>query len=117
MPHERAGDTRFEFRHALVQEAAYSELLPGERSRVHAGYAQVLAKIPGRDASRAMELAHHWEAAGDLPRAFDARIQAGLAAEAIYASAEARAGFEHALELWDEILTPPRVRRSIGWSS
>src|SRR4029079_4742794 len=73
-------------------------------------FARALAETPGRDASRAMELAHHWEAAGDLPRAFDASIQAGLAAESIFAYAEARAGFEHALELWVHI--PDAAARS-----
>ena len=83
----------------------YGELLPGERTRLHAAFAQALADEtpPRRDASRAAELAYHWQAAHDLPRAFDAWIGAGIAAEAIYASAEARASFEHALELWDQV--------------
>jgi DNA-binding CsgD family transcriptional regulator/tetratricopeptide (TPR) repeat protein len=101
--HDGTVDAPFAFRHALVQEAAYAELLPGERSRLHAAFATALAETPGHDASRAMELAVHWQAAQDLPRAFDAWIRAGLAAEGIFASAEARAGFEHALELWDRV--------------
>jgi DNA-binding CsgD family transcriptional regulator len=95
---------RLTFRHALVQEAVYSELLPGERARLHAAFARAIsAEGPDTDASSAAELAYHWQAAQDLPRAFDAWIKAGLAAEAIYASAEVREDFEHALELWDRV--------------
>ena len=42
-----AGDGAYGFRHALVKEAVYAELLPGERTRLHARYATALA---GRDA-------------------------------------------------------------------
>jgi DNA-binding CsgD family transcriptional regulator/tetratricopeptide (TPR) repeat protein len=102
---EGAAEERYAFRHALVQEAVYGELLPGERTRLHAAFALALADQMQTDAgsSRAAELAYHWQAAHDLPRAFDAWIRAGLAAEAIYAFAEARANFEHALELWNRV--------------
>ena len=105
VPQEGATEERYAFRHALVQEAVYGELLPGERTRLHAAFARALADEgpPGSDASRAAELAYHWQAAHDLPRAFDAWIRAGMAAEAIYASPEAREDFEHALELWAKV--------------
>jgi DNA-binding CsgD family transcriptional regulator/tetratricopeptide (TPR) repeat protein len=105
VPLDGAAEERYAFRHALVQEAVYGELLPGERSRLHAAFARALAdEMPtDGDSSRAAELAYHWQAAHDLPRAFDAWIRAGRAAEAIYAFAEAREDFEHALELWDQV--------------
>ena len=89
----------------LSSEALYGDLLPGERTRLHAAFARALAAEaqPDGEAFRAAELAYHWQAAHDLPRAFDAWISAALAAEAIYAFAEARASFEHALELWDQV--------------
>ncbi len=98
-------DGRYAFRHALVREAAYDELLPEERSRLHSAFAEALAAdvIGQADATRAAELAYHWHAAHDLPRAFAAWIRAGIAAEAIYAYADARASFEQALDLWDQI--------------
>ena len=102
---EGPAGVRYAFRHALVQEAVYGDLLPSARTRLHAAFARELAdEAPSAaDSSRPAELAYHWQAAQDLPRAFDAWIRAGIAAEAIYASAEAREDFEHALELWDEI--------------
>ena len=38
---EGQGD-QYVFRHALLQEASYGDLLPGERTRLHAAYAQAL---------------------------------------------------------------------------
>ena len=38
-----SGDA-YAFRHALLREAVYHELLPGERSRIHAAYAALLAE-------------------------------------------------------------------------
>src|SRR6266496_2674896 len=36
----------YAFRHALTQEALYGELLPGDRARLHAGFARVLTEHP-----------------------------------------------------------------------
>jgi DNA-binding CsgD family transcriptional regulator/tetratricopeptide (TPR) repeat protein len=97
-----AADGTYGFRHALVKEAVYTELLPGERTRLHARFAAALAArdIAG-DPGPAAELAWHWYAAHDLERALPAAVAAGLAAERAYAFAEARRQFERALELWD----------------
>src|SRR5215207_8256585 len=96
------GDGTYGFRHALVKEAVYGELLPGERTRVHARFAAALAArdIAG-DPGPAAELAWHWYAAHDLERALPAAVAAGLAAERAYAFAEAQRQFERALELWE----------------
>jgi hypothetical protein len=48
----------YAFRHALLQEAVYADLLPGERTRMHAAYAARIQSIPqGRGADA--RLAHH----------------------------------------------------------
>ncbi len=62
------------FRHALLAEAVYDDLLPGERVRLHAAYAAVLA---GRTDRRAAELARHARASHDLPTAYSASVAAG----------------------------------------
>ena len=46
----------YAFRHALLQEAVYADLLPGEQVRLHAAYARLLAAEPE---GAAAELAHH----------------------------------------------------------
>ncbi|MGH2813886.1 MAG: ATP-binding protein, partial [Actinomycetota bacterium] len=42
-----ADDGTYGFRHALVKEAVYAELLPGERTRLHARFAAALAARDG----------------------------------------------------------------------
>ena len=103
-----AGDGAYGFRHALVKEAVYAELLPGERTRLHARFAAALAgRDGGGEPGLAAELAWHWYAAHDLEQALPAAVEAGVAAERAYAFAEAQRQFERALELWERA-GPPR---------
>ena len=96
---------RYAFRHALVQEAAYDDLLPSERRALHAAYARAIdARQAGGGAaaaSRLVELAYHWTAALDHDRALPAAVAAGDASRAVYAYAEAARQYERAIELWD----------------
>ena len=98
---------RYQFRHALVQEAAYDELLPSERRSLHGAYARAIEARPGggggAEASRLVELAHHWTAAHDPTRALAAAIEAADASRAVYAYAEAARQYERAIELWDVV--------------
>ena len=66
-----AGDGRYSFRHALLGEAVYDDLLPGERVRLHAAVrrrAAPRAAAPGT----AAELARHARLANDLDTALTA---------------------------------------------
>jgi DNA-binding CsgD family transcriptional regulator len=91
----------FRFRHALLAEAIYATLLPGEREEAHARLADQLAR--GEEHAVAAELAPHWEAAGRAAEAFAASVDAAREAEAVFGLAEARAHLERALRLWDEV--------------
>ncbi len=102
VPVDAHGKERYSFRHALMQEVLYADLLPRERTRLHAAFARALESQPER-AAVAGALAHHLQGAHDLPRAFRAWIDAGLAAEGMAAFAEAAASFGRALAMWDEI--------------
>jgi DNA-binding CsgD family transcriptional regulator len=91
------------FRHALLREALYDDLLPGEREPLHAALARALERDPELSATgtgAAAELAYHWAEARELPAAFRASIEAGEQAEAVFAFAEARGHFERAIGLW-----------------
>ena len=77
------------FRHALVQEAVYGELLPVQRGPLHAAYARALdRRIEHRGGDAGMgagvtavelaQLAYHWHAAGDQGQALPA-FRAGRA--------------------------------------
>jgi DNA-binding CsgD family transcriptional regulator/tetratricopeptide (TPR) repeat protein len=108
------------FRHALVQEAIYDDLLPVQRGPLHAAYARALERrIEGRgdgagagggSAVERGQLAYHWYAAHDLGQALLASVRAGQAAEAASALAEALGHYERALTLWDR--APEAAARS-----
>ena len=100
------------FRHALLQEVIHGDLFPGERARCHAGFALALEaraadRALGRSGSgpapTAEELAYHWDAAGDDRRALAATIEAGRAAELVYAWLDAHRHYLRAIELWERV--------------
>jgi DNA-binding CsgD family transcriptional regulator len=101
-------DGDYEFRHALVREAVHDDLLPGERSRLHARYAQVIESEPHLvDADRApAEIAHHWFSARDPARALVAAHRAADAAGQRYAFAERARLLDRMLELWEQVPDP-----------
>jgi DNA-binding CsgD family transcriptional regulator len=96
----------YAFRHALLQEAVYGDLLPGERVRLHAAYAGMLATDP--DGAPA-ELAHHRWASNDLAGALAASVRAAEAAVAVLAPAEALRHLTTALRLWERAPDPAAV--------
>jgi DNA-binding CsgD family transcriptional regulator/tetratricopeptide (TPR) repeat protein len=98
------------FRHALVAEAVYDDLLPGERVRLHAAYADALAREPNR--SRA-ELARHALASHDLDTAYLASVQAGDQAMAVAAPQDALAHYEMALDVAPRASTAPADRADL----
>ncbi|MFG2059559.1 AAA family ATPase [Micromonospora sp. NPDC048930] len=104
-------DGDYEFRHALVREAVHDELLPGEHARLHARYAAAIEAQPHLVAAgRApAEIAHHWYAAHDHPRALLAARVAACAAADRYAYAEQSRLLERVLELWE--LVPDAAER------
>lgn len=101
-----AGGVFYNFRHALLGEAVYDDLLPGERVRLHARYVAALADgaAPGTSA----ELALHARRAADFDRAVTASIEAGDEAMAVGGPDEAADHFQQALELLED---PDRVQR------
>ena len=107
------GEDGYEFRHALLREVVEADLLPGERTRLHAAYAKALAERPALagalPAVAAAELAAHWDGAGEPARALPARVAAGLAAEHARAFAEADRHYQRALELWEQVTDPDRL--------
>lgn len=94
----------YAFRHALLGEAVYDDLLPGERVRLHAAYAAALTA--GSAPGTAAELARHARAAMDLDTALEASVRAGREAALVGGPDEAAQHLQQALEL---LADPRRV--------
>jgi DNA-binding CsgD family transcriptional regulator/tetratricopeptide (TPR) repeat protein len=95
-------DGAYTFRHALLQEAVYGDLLPGERSRTHAAYAARIRSRPqgrGHDA----KLAYHSMQSSDLVTALPASLRAMDEAEKLGAPGSALRHVEQALSIWDAV--------------
>ncbi len=99
-----AGDDEvMQFRHGLVREAVYEELLPGERLALHTAVAVAVETVHAGsdvDAAVASELAHHWYEARDARQALPALLRAGRAAERMFAFGNTFAHYHLALSLW-----------------
>ncbi len=87
---------RFRFRHGLLAEAIYRDLLPGERNGLHRAFLRALTEQPG---AADAELARHALAAGDHDAALPASVRAAEAAAASAGPAEALRHYEVALRL------------------
>lgn len=103
-----ADGSSYTFRHALVAEAVYEDLLPFERSRLHLQLAEALAAGDPAPPDRhppgaAAEIARHRLAALDVAGALPAFVEAGAAAQRVGAFAEAGRHFGTALQLWDRV--------------
>ena len=81
------GGDRYSFRHALLSEAVYGDLLPGERVRLHAAYVRALGEQPS--AGTAADLARHARGAHDHVTAAKASVLAGDEAISLAAPDEA----------------------------
>jgi DNA-binding NarL/FixJ family response regulator len=107
IPDDKEG---YSFRHALLREAVYGDLLPGERTRLHAAMGALLAEpdrlaVPGT----AAELAQHCLASHDVEGAFAASIRAAREAKDLGAPAEAHRHYDQALALWERVGEPQQV--------
>jgi len=100
---EREAGAGYAFRHALLREAVYNDLMPGERTRLHARLAALLAQRGPKTPGMAAQLAHHSLASHDIPGAFTASIKAGKEAARLGAPAEAHRHYDQALALWDRV--------------
>jgi predicted ATPase len=93
-----APQSAYLFKHALVQDAAYSTLLRTRRQELHARVATVLEQHFADLVERQPELlAHHLTAASDFERAVDQWLKAGQHAAARLAHLEAISHFDRGL--------------------
>ncbi|MCL2419650.1 MAG: AAA family ATPase, partial [Conexibacteraceae bacterium] len=99
---------RFGFRHALLREVVYDDLLPGERSALHLDLARALeAADPYEciedEAGRVAQVAAHYSAAGLQADALRATIHAAREATRVHAYPEMADLYQRAHELWARV--------------
>ena len=105
-----AEDSRWiAFRHALLAEAIYVDLLPGELAGLHARYLRELLADPALGSQA--QIAHHAFRSHDLPAALAASHAAAHEAAEVLAPAEELRHLETVLQLWDAV---PQAATVVG---
>ncbi len=105
----------WQFRHALIRDAAYSSQARADRESSHLRIARILeVDFPHIAAGHPELLAYHWGSAGEIEPAVKYRIQAGLQAQGRSAHHEAVGHFKTGLELLSR-LTGAGGRQKLEW--
>jgi predicted ATPase len=106
---------RYMFKHALIQDAAYTSLLKSTRQQYHQQIAQLLeARFPETVVAEPELLAHHYTEAGCHTQAVGYWQQAGTRALQRSANVEAIAHVQSELELLTALPdTPQRIQREL----
>ncbi|WP_246260581.1 helix-turn-helix transcriptional regulator [Cellulomonas taurus] len=94
-------DDRVAFRHALLAEAVYADLLPGEQVALHRDYLRAIAEQP--TLGTAAERAHHALLARDDRSALSAAREAATEAARLLAPDEELRHLETVLRLWPAV--------------
>ncbi|BAL08492.1 ATP-binding protein [Bradyrhizobium japonicum] len=109
----------FTFKHAMIQEVAYSSLLMEERRELHARVASWLLQDTSiEESSQPAVLGYHYARASNVPEAIEAWLQAGKSALRRSATKEAVAHLREGLSLISKMpASPRRFEAEIGLQS
>ena len=103
----------YQFKHALIRDAAYEALLKSRRKDLHRLVAHTInEKFAALRATQPEVLARHWMEAGDTEQAIAQWSEAGKAAEARNAFLEAQESYQQALTLLK--LLPESPKRDVS---
>ena len=110
-----APDATYQFKHALIRDAAYEALLKSRRKDLHRMVARTIhEKFPALKEAHPEVLARHWTQAGETEPAIAEWSKAGEAAEARNAFSEALESYQQALALLNLLPeSPDRDRREL----
>jgi predicted ATPase/class 3 adenylate cyclase len=108
-------DADYQFKHALIRDAAYEAVLRSRRKELHSRIARVLVeRFPERVTSAPELLAHHYTEAGLVEQAIPYWEQAGRNAAQRSANAEASSHLTTALQLLRTLPdAPDRTRQEL----
>ncbi|GAB3205500.1 regulatory protein, luxR family [Marinactinospora thermotolerans DSM 45154] len=98
----------YRFRHALLREAVHQDLLPGQHTRLHLRWAEVIDAHPDLvpPDRLAVEQAHHYHAAREPARALGAAWRAARHAARSFGYAEELRMLERVIALWGRVADP-----------
>jgi len=103
-----APDATYQFKHALIQDAAYEALLKSRRKELHRQVARMIdEKFLTIKETHPEVLARHWTEAGEIEPAIVERSKAGKIAESRYAFKEAQESYQRALALLNLLSESP----------
>jgi class 3 adenylate cyclase/tetratricopeptide (TPR) repeat protein len=103
----------YQFKHALIRDAAYEGLLKSERRELHARIARTIREqFPTLAAAQPVLLARHWTEAAEAELAIAAWMNAGRVALARCAFKEAEEAYRQASALLNRL--PPSETRDRG---
>ena len=116
-----APEASYQFKHALIRDAAYEALLRSRRKELHRLVGQTIeGKFTALKEAQPEVLARHWTEAGEIEPAISEWSRAGKAVEARHAFAEALESYREALALLNVLPESPerdsrelQLRRSI----
>jgi len=110
-------DAVYNFKHALVRDAAYESLLKSRRQQLHGQIARALEQsFADIVASQPEIVAHHFTAAGLVEPAIDYWLKAGNLALSRSANAEAVKHLRQGIELTRSLApSPERVRKELDF--
>ncbi len=108
-------EATYQFKHALIHDAAYEALLKSRRRDLHRLVAQTITeKFPAVAETQPEILARHWAYSGDAEPAIAAWKKAGEAADARRAFREAEERYRQGLAVLENAAgiarQPPRVQ-------
>jgi class 3 adenylate cyclase/tetratricopeptide (TPR) repeat protein len=107
-----APEASYQFKHALIRDAAYEALLKSRRKELHGRVARTInEKFPVLTEVHPAVVARHWSEAGEPAQAITAWTRAGKVAESRHAFREAQQSYEQALALLS--LLPDSVERDL----
>jgi predicted ATPase/class 3 adenylate cyclase len=106
--HGIAPEATYQFKHALIRDAAYEALLKSRRRELHRRTANLIAeRLPQTATEHPEVLARHWTGAGELEKALTAWSSAGRIARKRRAFREAERAYQHALEIISRLPESP----------
>ena len=113
-----APDATYQFKHALIRDAAYEALLKSRRKGLHRSVARTIdMKFPALKERHPEVLAHHWTESGETELAIAEWVRAGNVAEARNAFSEALKNYQQAVALLNLLTrSPERDQRELELS-